>query len=131
MSTNDINNDTEKLEELKQYATDLGITFRENIGIAKLELKIQEKEDEIAAEKRKSKAKTLEAKNNKVKVVIEPRERDHGVNDQFFGFNSLATGLKERIRIHYRRRNFKGIFCTFNWFKRKYSYSIRRRSRDF
>lgn len=101
MSTNDINKEAEKLEELKQYATDLGITFRENIGIAKLELKIQEKEEEIAAEKRKEKAKAQEAKSKKVKVIIEPRERDAGVNDQFFGFNSLATGLKESILIQF------------------------------
>lgn len=99
-----MSNELEKekqLEELKQYATDLGITYRENIGIAKLEEKIEEKENEIALKKREEKAKAKEEKSKKIKIVVEPRERDHGINDQFFGYHSMATGLKESILIQF------------------------------
>lgn len=90
-----------KLEELKEYATELEISFRENIGIAKLEYKITEKEDQIAKQRRDEKVAAKELSAKKVKIIIEPRDRDEGINDQFFGLNSLELGVKENVRIQF------------------------------
>jgi len=92
-----------ELEELRVYATELGIEFRDNIGAAKLEEKIAKREQEIAdakkAEKEVLKESIQAEKSKKVKIIVEPRNRDAGINDQFFGFNSMATGLKESILV--------------------------------
>lgn len=93
--------DAQKLEELKQYADDLGLTYRENIGLPKLEEKIAEKEAAIAEKRKREKAEQAKLKNQKVKVVIEPRDRDAGINEQFFGYTSMATGMSENVLIKF------------------------------
>lgn len=94
-------NNEKKLEELKLQATDLGISFRENIGIEKLTQKIEEKEEEIAKAAREKKLKEQKEANKKVKIIVEPRVRDEGIEDQFFGFRSLSSGVKESILIQF------------------------------
>ena len=97
----DTNKELEELEELKEYATDLGISFRENIGLAKLQEKVAEKEEEIAKLKREEKIKLAKESAKKVKIIVEPRDRDAGVTDQFFGLSSISTGARENIRIQF------------------------------
>lgn len=98
MSVN--NQDTNiELEELKEYATDLGISFRDNIGLERLQEKVSAFEEELANKKKEEKAKLEKESKTKVKIVVEPRDRDAGINDQFFALNSMATGARENIRI--------------------------------
>lgn len=95
------NMNQEKLEELKVIATELGLSFRENIGIAKLEEKIAQREEELAKEKREEKIKSQKESAKKVKVVIEPRHRDEGIDSQFFGYNSMSENVSENILIKF------------------------------
>ena len=101
MSVQDNQDINVELEELKEYAKDIGVEFRDNIGLVKLQEKVEVREQEIAEEKRQKKELAKAEKNKKVRIVVEPRERDEGINDQFFGFNSLKTGLKESIQIQF------------------------------
>ena len=94
-------NQDEALKELKEYDTSIGVEFRDNIGLTKLQEKVDAREEEIAEAKRAEKKAKEEASNKKIRIVVEPRHRDEGINDQFFGFNSMATGKKESILIQF------------------------------
>lgn len=98
INNQDTNNE---LEELKQYATEIGIEFRENIGLVKLQEKVELKEAEIAKARREEKANAKKDAQKKVKIIVEPRNRDEGINDQYFGLSSMATGIRESILIQF------------------------------
>lgn len=90
-----------ELIELKEYAKDLGLEFRDNIGLPRLKEKVAEFEEKLVADKKKEREKAKKVASEKVKVVVEPRERDKGIDDQYFGCISMATGQHESIQIQF------------------------------
>ena len=91
----------QELEDLKEYAKDIGVEFRDNIGLARLQEKVDAKEEEIAAEAKAKKAAKAEAKNNKIKVIISSRDGDDAPDDQFFGCGSMKDGSLEHILVKF------------------------------
>lgn len=90
----------DELIELREEATDLGIKFQNSWKAATLQKKIDEKLSEIAEQQAESKAKKVSKKDvEKITVVIEAREGDEGIQDQFFSIGSMSTGYSEDILI--------------------------------
>ena len=91
------------LEELKQEAADLGLEVHPRIGAVRLQQQIDEKLKEISdAQKAKKEAKAESSSRPKVKIIVEHREGDDSkVVDQYFGFGSMATGVRENILIQF------------------------------
>ena len=94
-----VENNQDIRKELLQEAEDLGIKIHPNAKDETIQEKINEKLAEIA-EKQKAKKEAKKAvKDNKVKVIINPRDGDDKVQDQFFGLS--AGGIKENILIKF------------------------------
>lgn len=80
--------ENQDLELLKQEALDLGVEFGPTIGYDTLLTRIEEKKAEIKAKQEAKKAEK-QAKTSVVKkrVIIEARDGDDNIHEQFFGFN--------------------------------------------
>ena len=95
------NNQDNELEELRVEAEELGIEVHPRAGIAKIRKAIEDKEAEIAEKQKAKKDLKANAKGKKVRVTIESREGDDAPVDQFFAYNSMATGARESILIQF------------------------------
>lgn len=93
--------ENQELEELKEYAREIGVDFRDNIGLIKLQEKVAAREDEIAAKKKAEKEAKAKADGKKVKVVISSRDGDDAPDEQFFGCGSMKDGSLEHILIKF------------------------------
>lgn len=95
----DTNQDT--LQAVREEATDLGISFQDSWKEATIQKKIDEKLEEITKSQQDNKKKK-EAKaqpKEKIKVIIEPRDGDDNIVDQFFSYSSMSTGESEDILV--------------------------------
>ena len=89
-----------ELQELRTEAEELGIVVHPKAKAETLQKKIDDKRAEIAEKqeaKKKAKEKAKEVK--KVKVIINPRNGDDKIADQYFGLN--GGGIKESILVKF------------------------------
>jgi hypothetical protein len=84
-----------QVEVLKQEAEDLGIKVHPNAKAETIQSKIDEKKAEIREKQEAKKAGKLDAKTgNKVKLVVNQRDGDDNITEQFFGFNGYTCVIK-------------------------------------
>jgi uncharacterized protein YjdB len=99
------------LIELKEYAQDIGVEFASTIGYDKLKERVEAKEIELAEAKRAEK-KSKNIAEEKVKIIVNPRDGDANIKDQFFGFNgkNILIQFDEEIEVDKSMYEFiKGI----------------------
>lgn len=112
-----------ELELLKEEATDLGIEFSDKIGATTLAKRIEDKKESIKAKQEAKKvAKEAKANEGKVTIVVESRDGDDSITDQFFGFNgqSILIQLGEEVEVTESMYEFiKGIGAKVKKFKLK------------
>jgi hypothetical protein len=84
-----------QVEVLKQEAEDLGIKVHPNAKAETIQSKIDEKKAEIREKQEAKKAGKLDAKTgNKVKLVVNQRDGDDNITEQFFGFNGYTCVIR-------------------------------------
>lgn len=94
-----IDNQDMNLQELREEATDLGIKFQENWKIETLQKKIDTKLESLSKDQATKKVAKATKNAKKIKVIIEPRDRDDNIVDQYFSKVSMAEGTKESILV--------------------------------
>ena len=84
-----------QVEVLKQEAEDLGIKVHPNAKAETIQSKIDEKKAEIKEKQEAKKADKLNSKSaDRVKIIVNQRDGDDNITEQFFGFNGYTCVIK-------------------------------------
>lgn len=89
-----------QVEELRQEAELLGITVHPNAKAETIAKKIEDKKLEIEEKQQENKA-VKKSRGNKVKIIVNPRDNDDNVTDQFFGLNgeTILMQFDEEVEV--------------------------------
>lgn len=96
-----VENNQAELEELKVYATEIGLKYNPNIGLDTLQAKVDAYEQELADKAKAKKEAIKTSLGKKKKCIVNPRQPQEGITDQFFGYGSMTTGKREAVLVKF------------------------------